>query len=395
MRFFDALRLRLRALLRSDAVDRDLGDEIREHLERLVDENIARGMTPDAARVAAQREFGPVTQIVEESRDARGVMWVTNAWNDLKYGMRLMRRSPGFVVAAILTIALGIGATTAMFSVVYGVLLQPLPYGEPERLVNIWTTAPKRGLPRAYVGMANVYDYRARNHVFEEIAALRAVANFNLIGEGEPERLFAARVSANLFPVLRVSPLLGRTFTEEEDEIGHEQRRNPQLRALAASLRRGPDRRRPNDLAERRAAHGRRRHAGRLRVSDSRVSDLHAAHLRSPGTRQSLELLVPRSGAAEAGRHTRAGARGDGHHRRANRAGASERGRRHGRRGGADARRHGRAPSARRSTCCLALSSSCCSSAARISRTCCWRGRSYGSASWRFARRWAPVAAAW
>jgi putative ABC transport system permease protein len=173
--------------------------------------------------VAAQREFGPVTQIVEESRDARGVMWVSNAWNDLKYGVRLLHRSPGFVIAAILTVALGTGATTAMFSVVYGVLLQPLPYGEPDRLVNIWTTAPKRGFSRAFVGMANVYDYRARNHVFEEIAALRAVANFNLIGQGEPERLFAARVSANLFPVLRVSPLLGRTFTEEEDEIGHEQ----------------------------------------------------------------------------------------------------------------------------------------------------------------------------
>jgi putative ABC transport system permease protein len=102
-------------------------------------------MAPDAARAAARREFGPVTQIVEESRDARGVMWVANAWNDLKYGVRLMRRGPGFVVAAILTVALGIGATTAMFSVVYGVLLQPLPYGEPDRLVNIWTTAPKRG----------------------------------------------------------------------------------------------------------------------------------------------------------------------------------------------------------------------------------------------------------
>jgi putative ABC transport system permease protein len=88
--------------------------------------------------------------------------------------------------------------------------------------VNIWTTAHKRGLPRAYVGMANVYDFRARNHVFTEIAALRAVANFNLTGNGEPERLNGSRVSANLFPVLGVTPLLGRTFTEDEDEIGHE-----------------------------------------------------------------------------------------------------------------------------------------------------------------------------
>ena len=141
---------------------------------------------------------------------------------DIKYGIRLLTRAPGFAAAAILTVALGIGATTAMFSVVYGVLLKPLPYSDPDRLVNIWTTAHKRGLPRAYVGMANVYDFRARNHVFTEIAALRAVANFNLTGNGEPERLNGSRVSANLFPVLGVTPLLGRTFTEDEDEIGHE-----------------------------------------------------------------------------------------------------------------------------------------------------------------------------
>ena len=214
---------RARALARPDAVDRELGIEMREHLQHLIDENLARGMTLDAARDAARREFGPVTQLVEESRDARGVMWLANAWHDVQYGMRLMRRAPGFAAAAILTVALGIGATTAIFSVVYGVVLQPLPYREPGRLVNLWSTAFKRGLPRANVGMANVYDWKARNHVFEDIAALRAVANFNLTGQGEPERLNGSRVSSNLFPVLGVTPLLGRTFTEDEDAIGREQ----------------------------------------------------------------------------------------------------------------------------------------------------------------------------
>jgi hypothetical protein len=94
-----------------------------------------------------------------------------------------MRRAPGFSIAAVLTVALGIGATTAMFSVVYGVLLHPLPYGDPDRLVNIWSTAPSRGLPRAYVGMANVNDWKARNHSFEDIAAARPIANFNLVGQ--------------------------------------------------------------------------------------------------------------------------------------------------------------------------------------------------------------------
>ena len=222
MRFFQMLRLRLRALARADAVDDELQAEMAEHLEQLAAEHMARGLTPEAALDAARREFGPVTRLMEESRDARGVTLLNTLAHDLRYGVRLTRRTPGFAVAAMLTIALGIGATTAMFSVVYGVVLKPLPYGEAERLVNIWTTSPKRGLARAYVGMANVYDFRARNHVFEDIAALRAVANFNLTGQGEPERLNGSRVSANLFPVLRVTPLIGRTFTEDEDEIGHE-----------------------------------------------------------------------------------------------------------------------------------------------------------------------------
>lgn len=222
MRWLRSLRMRLRALTHSSAVDHDLAGEMRGHLDHLVDENVARGMTPEAARAAARRAFGPVTQLVEESRDARGIAWLTNALQDLRYGMRLMRRSPGLAVAAMLTVALGIGATTAMFSIVYGVLLRPLPFRDAHRLVNLWNTAPKRGLPRAFVGMANVYDWRARNHVFEEVAALRPIANFNLTGQNEPERLNGARTSANLFPVLGVTPLLGRTFTEDEDEIGHE-----------------------------------------------------------------------------------------------------------------------------------------------------------------------------
>src|SRR5215471_13532951 len=146
-------------------------------------------------------------------------MGIANAWQDARYGVRLMTRAPGFAAAVILTIALGIGATTAMFSVVYSVLLEPLPYREPDRLVNLWNTALKRGLPRAYVGIANVVDWKARNHVFEDIAIVRAIANFNLTGVGEPERLLGSRVSANLFPVLGVTPLLGRTFIADEDQL--------------------------------------------------------------------------------------------------------------------------------------------------------------------------------
>jgi len=222
MRWLQMLRMRGRALMRSDAVDRELADEMREHFERLVDEHVERGMSPVAARAAARREFGPVTQLIEESREARGVAWVLNLWQDIKYGVRLTTRARAFSAAAILTIALGIGATTTMFSIVYGVVLRPLPYRDPDHLVNVWTTAPRRGLPRAFVGMANVYDWKTRNHVFEDVAALRAVGNFNLTGYGEPERLNGSRVSSNLFPLLGVTPLIGRAFTEDEDEIGHD-----------------------------------------------------------------------------------------------------------------------------------------------------------------------------
>jgi putative ABC transport system permease protein len=223
MRWLQILRMRIRALVRSDAVDHELDEELQAHLDHLIEENLAAGMPPGEARDAARRAFGGVPQIAEACRDARGLTLLTTLLQDIRYGVRLMARTPAFAAAAILTVALGVGATTAMFSIVYGVVLKPLPYRDPDRLVNIWSAAPKKGLPRAYVGMANVYDFKARNHVFEDIAALRAVANFNLTGQGEPERLNGSRVSANLFPVLGVTPLVGRAFTEDEDEIGHDQ----------------------------------------------------------------------------------------------------------------------------------------------------------------------------
>src|SRR5262249_38148517 len=102
-------------------------------------------------------------------------------------------------------------------SVVYGVLLQPLPYAQADRLVNLWTTSHAHGLSRGNVGMANVYDWKARNHVFEDIGAVRAVGNFNLTGDGEPERLNASLIASNVFPLLGATPLLGRTFSDSEE----------------------------------------------------------------------------------------------------------------------------------------------------------------------------------
>ena len=140
---------------------------------------------------------------------------------NLRVGVRSLLKQPSFTAAIVLTLALGIGATTAMFSVVYGVVLRPLPFGDPDRVVRLWT-AFKPALGRGAVSAANARDWRARNRVLEDLAVIHNNRSFNFVDRGEPERLQGARVSASFFPILRVSPLLGRTFTEARNEIGQD-----------------------------------------------------------------------------------------------------------------------------------------------------------------------------
>lgn len=140
---------------------------------------------------------------------------------DLAFGIRLLRRAPGFAVISALVVALGIGTTTAIFSVVYGVMLRPLPYAEPERLVALWTRLPNAP-QRVRVNPADHRELRSSNTAFEDVALANAPQNFNLIGSGEPERLVAARLSSNLFSVLGVSPALGRAFTSDEEQSGND-----------------------------------------------------------------------------------------------------------------------------------------------------------------------------
>ncbi len=140
--------------------------------------------------------------------------------NDLRYAFRQLLKNPGFTAVAVLTLALGIGATTAIFSVVYAVVLRPLPFPESEQLVALWTQTPQ--FDRLPMAAANHRDLKAQNTVFEDIAILSGVANYNLTGDGEPERLLASRIPANLFPLLRVRPVLGRGFTEDENQQGRE-----------------------------------------------------------------------------------------------------------------------------------------------------------------------------
>ena len=223
MRFIYQLNVWLRGFFRSSRLDREFNEELRFHFDRQVQANLERGMSMDEARRRARIAIGNPEPIREASRDGRAGAWVRQLGRDLMYGLRLLRKAPAFSITSIAIIALGIASVTMIFSVVYGVALKPLPYREPDRLVNIWTDAPAYNQPRIQVNAADHREWVAANTVFEQIALYRDVANFNLIGAGEPERLSGARVSSNLFPVLGITAAIGRTFTEDEDEIGHDQ----------------------------------------------------------------------------------------------------------------------------------------------------------------------------
>jgi putative ABC transport system permease protein len=203
------LKTALWALLRRSRADRDLDEELRYHIEQQTDQNIRLGMSPEEARCAARKAFGGVEQAKERSRDARGARWLDELWQDLRYGARMLIKNPGFTFIAGLTLALGIGANTAIFSVVYGVLLRPLPYPESDRLVILGRS----------LSPANIAMYRDQNHVFEKFAAYN-FTGFNLTGIDQPQRVQAANVTFDLFDLLRVHPLLGRTFRPEEDTPG-------------------------------------------------------------------------------------------------------------------------------------------------------------------------------
>jgi putative ABC transport system permease protein len=219
---------RLRALLRSwlhpGGLDSDLEEELRFHLEREIEVNRAAGLSLAEAERAAHLAVGSLESVREDARRERPGALARQLVRDLGYGTRLLRRAPGFAATCVAIVGLGIASVTATFSVVYGIVLRPLPYAEPQRLVTLWTRAPRLGLARnpGPVCAADYREWRRANDVFEDIALVRPVASFNLVGWGDPERLVGARVSANLFRVLGAVPALGRTFAEGEDALGHE-----------------------------------------------------------------------------------------------------------------------------------------------------------------------------
>ena len=199
------------------SLDNDLSNEVQAHLDLMTAENLERGMPPDEARAAARRSFGNLTHVQENARQAWQFPKLETVLQDIRYGLRGIRRSPGFSSIIILTLALGIGANTAIFSVVYSVLLRPLPYPHGERLVYLGeSTGQFTGIAVTWI---NFQHWRAENTVFENMAAWKA-ADLTLTGRGEAVLVHAQLVTNSMFPLLGKKPALGRLFTEADDTPG-------------------------------------------------------------------------------------------------------------------------------------------------------------------------------
>ena len=207
----------LRALRRGEQLDREVDRELRFHLEMEAEKHQQHdGLSDDEARVTALRRFGGVQKAQEECRDARNVSILDSLKQDLRYGARSLRRSPGFAIAAVVTLGLGIGANVAIFSLIHGVLLEPLPYADSDRLLLVRQSAPLGGREDIGVSIKELYDYRAQTKAFDGLVEFHQMS-FDLLQRGEPDRVDTGVVSHNFFDVLGVKPILGRTFAASDE----------------------------------------------------------------------------------------------------------------------------------------------------------------------------------
>ena len=209
------------SLFRSARRVEELDDEIRAHLELEEQENRDSGMAPDDARDAARRAFGNVTRTQEDSRNMWRFPSLENLLQDVRFGLRMLHKNPGFTAIAALTLALGIGANTAIFSLVNAVLLRPLPYQDPSRIMTLWQSVPQKGVAKGFVSPANFLDWRNSNDVYSGVVAITYWA-LDYTGRGEPESFTAELVSKDFFAMLGVHAEYGRTFTPEEYEPGQD-----------------------------------------------------------------------------------------------------------------------------------------------------------------------------
>jgi putative ABC transport system permease protein len=216
------LVMRLLSFLRVGRAERELTRELTAHLGQLEDDFIRKGLSPGEARLAARRAFGGVEQAKEAQRDARSIRWLDELGQNVRYAIRTLRSAPGFTVVAVLTLSLGIGANTVMFSIMNATMLQPLPFPEPERLALVWQQPVNRG-NFFIVSMPNYRDWLARSRSFQSLGLMDSTGRgYSLTGQGEGERVPGLRVTASVFDVLGIRPMMGRTFLKEEEDAGRD-----------------------------------------------------------------------------------------------------------------------------------------------------------------------------
>lgn len=220
MRWARKVRLLARSLFRKNEVDAELSEEMRFHLERQVEDGVGSGMSREEARRAAIREFGGVELVKEECRDTRRTAFLDHVYRDARYALRGLEKSPTFTIFAVTVLALGIAANTSIFSIADNVLLRPLPYRNADRLVMVWEDGSSFGFPKNTPAPGNFADWKSRNQVFEDIAAVGFEGSLTLLGEGSPEELQTRGATSNLFSLLGVQPALGRLFRPDDDDPG-------------------------------------------------------------------------------------------------------------------------------------------------------------------------------
>ena len=218
MRQLHAFLMRIAGLFQKERRDRELADEIESHLQLHIEDNLRAGMSPEEARRHALLKLGGIEATKEAYRDRRGLPLLETLVQDLRYSMRTLRKNPGFAATAILILALGIGGNTAMFTVIRAVLLKPLEYLDPDRLVYLSLDNPKQNRLDVAFTLLRYQETRNAARSFSGVGAfLRSPEAMTLSGGGDPEILNGARVSANFLDILGMQPLLGRSFLGEED----------------------------------------------------------------------------------------------------------------------------------------------------------------------------------
>src|SRR5438094_3954264 len=220
MRWTDKLRLRWRSLWRRPRVEQELDDELRFHLQQQIEENLAAGMSPEEARYAARRSIGGLAQMKEECRDMRRVNWVQDLAQDIRYGLRMLRKNSGFTTVAVLTLALGIGANTAIFSILESQLWRPLPFPDSERLMDVHLVLRRNPRSQDVLSERIFRAWREQSHSFSNLTGYLYPGNRNFTSNGMSERVMVMPVMSNLFDTLQVQPERGRVFLVEEETQG-------------------------------------------------------------------------------------------------------------------------------------------------------------------------------